>query len=345
MLDPQRRQLVGHGAGLRRVAVEDVREGVPEREAHRAPRLPVARSSERGRGCSAVSGSGGGRAWRLGGGAVGRLPVSVRFGTPRRAPPRPLAGRTAIYPFYGERQAGIVTPAQDRLAFASLNLLAGTTRGDLRVLLRDWTAAAARMTRDSWSGDDTNLDDPPLDTGEAIGSPVAGLTITIGYGPSLFDDRFGLSAAEARRFWSISRRCPTRTSTRTTSAATCAFRPARTIRSWPFTPCGTSPDSGWESSTTTRWSSASAGPRPPARPSRRRGTCSASKTAPGTSRPQQTDLLDDYVWVGKETDQPWMEGGSYLVARRIQIFIENWDRDVLATSRTSSAGPRRPAHR
>ena len=47
-------------------------------------------------------------------------------------------------------------------------------------------------------GDDTDLDDPPLDTGEAIGSPVGGLTVTIGYGPSLFDDRFGLAAHEAR---------------------------------------------------------------------------------------------------------------------------------------------------
>jgi deferrochelatase/peroxidase EfeB len=44
---------------------------------------------------------------------------------------------------------------------------------------------------------------------------------------------------------------------------------------------------------------------------------------------QQADLLDKYVWVGDETDQPWMKGGSYMVARRIQIFIENWDRDYL----------------
>ena len=44
---------------------------------------------------------------------------------------------------------------------------------------------------------------------------------------------------------------------------------------------------------------------------------------------QQTDLLNEYVWVGNESDQPWMTGGSYLVARRIQMFIENWDRDYL----------------
>src|SRR5208282_5046000 len=43
----------------------------------------------------------------------------------------------------------------------------------------------------------------------------------------------------------------------------------------------------------------------------------------------QTRLMDDHVWVGPETDQPWLRGGSYLVARKIGIFVENWDRDYL----------------
>ncbi|MFF7402573.1 Dyp-type peroxidase [Streptomyces murinus] len=43
-----------------------------------------------------------------------------------------------------------------------------------------------------------------------------------------------------------------------------------------------------------------------------------------------TALMDQHVWVGKETDQAWMRGGSYLVARRIQMRIEGWDRDYLA---------------
>ena len=132
-----------------------------------------------------------GRVWLS---AAGRSPpVSDPFGATEAAADADSAA-TRTYPFYGEHQAGIVTPAQDRLAFASMNVLDGTSRSDLRELLKDWTVAAERMTQGQLVGDDTNLDDPPLDTGEAIGSPVGGLTITIGYGPSLFDDRFGLSA-------------------------------------------------------------------------------------------------------------------------------------------------------
>jgi deferrochelatase/peroxidase EfeB len=29
---------------------------------------------------------------------------------------------------------------------------------------------------------------------------------------------------------------------------------------------------------------------------------------------EQTDLLNQHVWVGQETDQPWLRGGSYLVS-------------------------------
>jgi Dyp-type peroxidase family len=44
---------------------------------------------------------------------------------------------------------------------------------------------------------------------------------------------------------------------------------------------------------------------------------------------EQASLMNDHVWVGRETDQPWLRGGSYLVARKIRIFVENWDRDYL----------------
>jgi deferrochelatase/peroxidase EfeB len=40
--------------------------------------------------------------------------------------------------------------------------------------------------------------------------------------------------------------------------------------------------------------------------------------------------MNRFVWVGAETDQSWMRGGSYLVARRIRMLVESWDTDFLA---------------
>jgi deferrochelatase/peroxidase EfeB len=40
--------------------------------------------------------------------------------------------------------------------------------------------------------------------------------------------------------------------------------------------------------------------------------------------------LERFVWVGADTDQSWMDDGSYLVARRIRMLIESWDADFIA---------------
>ena len=45
----------------------------------------------------------------------------------------------------GVHQAGITTPMQDSLYFASFDL-AATSRQDVVALLQAWTAAAARLT-------------------------------------------------------------------------------------------------------------------------------------------------------------------------------------------------------
>ena len=231
-------------------------------------------------------------------------------------------------------QAGITTPAQDRLHFAAFDVTT-TSRDELIALLKEWTAAAALMTagrdigpvRRGRTGSD---EAPPDDTGEAIGLPPARLTITFGFGPSLFDGRTGsVSPRNARRRWSTCRTSSATTSTRRARTATSASRPAPTIRRSRCTRSATWRGSGSGGSPCGGRSSDSAVRRRRRRRSRRRATCSGSRTARTTSRLEDADKLEQHVWVQPEDGPDWMVGGSYLVARRIRMNIETWDRTSL----------------
>jgi deferrochelatase/peroxidase EfeB len=81
--------------------------------------------------------------------------------------------------FDGTRQAGIVTPRQAHLTLAAFDLVT-PDREDLPRLLSAWTALCERAAGG------------PDDTGERAGLGPSGLTVTVGLGASLFDDRYGL---------------------------------------------------------------------------------------------------------------------------------------------------------
>ena len=231
-------------------------------------------------------------------------------------------------PFYGPHQAGIATPAQDRLAFGTLTVVPGTSPADLYGMLREWTTAAARMTAGQLVGEDTQPSAPPVDTGEAVGSPVSRLTITIGYGPSLFDHRFGLAPRKPSALAELPPLPNENLDPDYTGGDLCvqacsddplvAFHAVRNLarigmgvveHNWMELGFG-------RTSTTT---TAQATPR----------NLLGFKDGTRNIKAEQTDLMNDYVWVGQESDQPWMRGGSYLIARKIRMFVENWDRDYL----------------
>ncbi len=99
----------------------------------------------------------------------------------------------ATVPFYGARQAGITTTQQERLMFAALDVTT-TDVEELKRMLGRWAAMAARLTAGKLVSDSPVRDEqPPFDTGESMDLGPHSLTITVGFGPSLFDERFGLA--------------------------------------------------------------------------------------------------------------------------------------------------------
>lgn len=271
----------------------------------------------------------------LGLGAAGMAYVDHRGS--ESAAPAAVGAADRAYPFYGAHQAGIVTPAQDRLHFAAFDVTTDS-RDELIGLLRDWTAAAARMTQGRDAGElgatSGSYDAPPDDTGEAIGLPPAGLTITFGFGPSLFrtggKDRFGLADRQPAAL----RRLPHFPGDNLDAAKSdgdlcvqaCADDPqvaVHAIRNLARIAFGRA---------AVRWSQLGFG---------RTSSTSTTQDTPrnlfgfkdGTAnlKAEETQQIDEHVWVTGDADAKaaWMGGGSYLVARRITMTIETWDRQSL----------------
>ncbi|MCK9874557.1 iron uptake transporter deferrochelatase/peroxidase subunit [Frankia sp. Ag45/Mut15] len=234
-----------------------------------------------------------------------------------------------LVPFHGARQAGIITDAQDRLAFAAFDVSPGVDRAALRDLLVGWTAAAARMAAGQAVADDEAApQSPPRDTGEAIGLTAGNLTITFGVGPSLFDDRFGLAARRPAALTEIPAMPRDNLDPQRSHGDLCiqacaddpqvAFHAVRNLRRLA------------QGTAVLRWFQLGFG---------RTSTTSDSQDTPrnlmgfkdGTNNIKREDTasLDRFVWVGEGGDQSWMRGGTYAVTRRIRMLLEAWDRDYL----------------
>jgi len=241
------------------------------------------------------------------------------------------------YPFHGRHQAGIVTPQQDRLYFAAFDVTA-TSRAELVLLLRSWTAAAAAMTQGRPVGGASSVpyEAPPADTGEASGLPPGRLTLTFGLGPSLFRDadgrdRFGIADRQPDALRPLPRfardALDERRSDGDVCVQACADHPliaVHAVRNLSRIAFGRA---------AMRWSQLGFG---------RTSSTSSSQATPrnlfgfkdGTNNLKGEDTADiaKHVWVGPEDDARarWLENGSYMVTRRINMSIEVWDRTSLS---------------
>ncbi len=230
--------------------------------------------------------------------------------------------------FYGRHQAGIATPSPEFLSFAAFDL-ESESADDLRALLQEWTAAAATLTRGkTYQPRAESPELAPADPGETVGLGPAKLTITIGFGQSLFGtrgrDRLGLAPRKPQAL----ARLPAFTGE--------SLDPARSDGDLCVQACAEDPQVAFHAIhlltrvasgvATLRWSQNGFG---------RTSTTSRSQPTPrnlmgfkdGTNniRAEDSEAMEEHVWVQPGDGPSWMEGGTYLIARRIKMLLDVWD--------------------
>ncbi|MGN3956978.1 iron uptake transporter deferrochelatase/peroxidase subunit [Streptomyces sp. WAC8370] len=239
------------------------------------------------------------------------------------------AGAGSAVPFHGAHQAGIATPVQDRLHFAAFDVTT-EDRAAFVALLKEWTAAARAMTAGHAVGEGAYgglPEAPPDDTGEALGLRPSRLTLTLGFGPSLFE-KFGLAGRRPEALADLPK-FPGDNLDRARSGGdlcvqACADDPqvaVHAVRNLARIGFG---------KVVVRWSQLGFGKTSSTTPDEQTprnllGFKDGTRNIAGTDEAR----LEKFVWAAAQDGAEWMAGGSYLVARRIRMHIETWDRASL----------------
>jgi deferrochelatase/peroxidase EfeB len=246
---------------------------------------------------------------------------------PDAAPPdeSEVVDLTRSHPFYGSgHQSGIETEQQRYSVYMTFDLTTPLA-SDLQVLLARWSGAIAQMMRGLPIGsvEPAGASAVALDTGEAYELSPASLTVTLGLGPGVFDDRYGLAAKRPRHLAPLPALPSDQLQQATTggdlSLQACADDPQvayHAIRDLTRMARGVA---------TTRWTVLGFG----------RASAGKGQTTPrnlmgfkdGTRNIKEAADFTRFVWVGD--DQAWTRGGSYQIARKIQMNIEAWDADPI----------------
>lgn len=215
-------------------------------------------------------------------------------------------------PFFGERQAGIDTPAPAYAAFIALDLNETVTRDGLERLLRILTDDAAKLTEGQA---------PVVDQEPELATVAAALTVTLGFGERIFD-----IAGAAKPSWlkplpafkKIDRlqeqwndgdlliQLCTEDRTTLAHAQRMLLKDARSFGR-------------------VRWVQEgfrrAYGSKTPGQTMR-----NLFGQVDGTVNPNiEKGTMDDYVWGKLDSLQPWESGGTSLVLRRIHMNLDTWD--------------------
>lgn len=262
------------------------------------------------------------RGFLAGAAAVAGTGVAAGTGLVASAAPESTPSHSPGVPFHGPHQAGILTPAQRATAFVAFDATADG-RAELTDLLRTITERARFLTAGGIP-DSLGITAPPADSG-TLGPriPADRLTVTVGVGASLFDERYGLATRRPHRLTAMPsfpdddldpdwchgdlsvQLCADNTDTVLHALRDLArhTRGGMQVR-WRM--------DGFVS---------------PSRPSGAPRNHLGFKD--GIANPEVTDgrAMDRLVWVGADGGEPdWAVGGSYQVVRLIRMLVEFWDR-------------------
>jgi deferrochelatase/peroxidase EfeB len=229
----------------------------------------------------------------------------------------------SIVLFDGAHQAGILTGKPEHATLAALDSFA-PDRTTLAVALRALSQRARELTVGG-AVPVMEIDAPPADSG--ILGPVNAsdnLTVTIAFGASLFDDRYGLAAQRPREL------------TRMPVFATDELDPAQSHGDVLVQICANQRDTVVHTlrellrtvrgSLQLRWTidGFQGAPRGPTPQSNSRNLFAFRD---GTANPSTSDgeLMNQLIWAGP-SEPGWAAGGTYMIVRIIRMHVEFWDR-------------------
>lgn len=231
--------------------------------------------------------------------------------------------------FYGKHQPGILTKSPEHVYFVSLNCTAKSKK-ELKEMFQLWTNYSVRLMNGQVVEPYTeNKLLPAGDTGEATGLDASHLTLTFGVGPSLFEKKeLGLQHMKPKELADLPHFPKDQLDPNYVGGDIC------------IQACADDPQVAFHAvrnlvraargKVTMRWSQTGFNSYEMKKKKKQTPrNLFAFKDGSGNPNVDDAKVMNEVVWVQPGESKSWLTGGTYLVARRIQMHLETWDRTAL----------------